>query len=67
MVSLQFLFTQKASAFWVNKVLVVYFSASGNAERAAQEITAATGGTLFSLTPTFLNVRGRDAHRHPGL
>ena len=31
------------------KVLVVYFSASGNTERVAQEIAAATGGTLSSL------------------
>ena len=33
------------------KTLVVYFSASGNTERVAQEIAAATGGDLFEIVP----------------
>ena len=32
-------------------VLVVYFSATGNTEEAANYIAAATGGTLFELVP----------------
>ena len=32
-------------------VLVVYFSATGNTERAANYIAQATGGDLFELTP----------------
>ena len=32
-------------------VLVVYFSATGNTERAANYIAQATGGNLFELTP----------------
>ena len=34
------------------KVLVVYFSGSGNTGRVAGYIAAATGGTLFELVPT---------------
>lgn len=35
-----------------HRVLVAYFSASGNTERIAQSIATATGGTLFEVTPT---------------
>ena len=34
-----------------NKILVVYFSGSGNTERVAGYIAEATGGTLFELVP----------------
>ena len=34
------------------KTLVVYYSASGNTQRVAKDIAAATGGTLFELVPT---------------
>lgn len=34
------------------KVLVVYYSASGNTERVAKDIAEATGGDLFELVPT---------------
>lgn len=34
-----------------SNVLVVYFSASGNTERAANYIADATGGDLFELVP----------------
>lgn len=33
------------------KTLVVYFSGSGNTKRVAEDIAAATGGTLFELVP----------------
>ncbi len=33
------------------KTLVVYFSGSGNTKRIAEDIAAATGGTLFELVP----------------
>ncbi len=33
------------------KTLVVYFSGSGNTKRIAENIAAATGGTLFELVP----------------
>ena len=33
------------------KTLVVYFSGSGNTKRVAEDISAATGGTLFELVP----------------
>ncbi|EJX02697.1 flavodoxin, partial [gut metagenome] len=33
------------------KVLVAYFSATGNTARAAQKIAAATGGDLYAITP----------------
>ena len=33
------------------KTLVVYFSSSGNTKRVAEDIAAATGGTLFELVP----------------
>lgn len=33
------------------KTLVVYFSASGNTKKVAQEIAKATGGDLFEITP----------------
>ena len=34
-----------------SRVLVAYFSATGNTERVANAIAAATGGDLFELTP----------------
>ena len=34
------------------KVLVVYYSASGNTKRVAEDIAAAAGGDLFEITPT---------------
>ena len=34
-----------------SKVLVAYFSATGNTERAAQLVAEATGGTLHKITP----------------
>ena len=33
------------------KVLVAYYSASGNTERVAQDIADATGGDLFEIVP----------------
>lgn len=39
------------SDFSSHKVLVAYFSASGNTERVAEYIANATVGTLFELTP----------------
>ena len=33
------------------KVLVVYYSASGNTKRVAEEIADAAGGDLFEMTP----------------
>lgn len=35
-----------------SKVLVVYYSASGNMKKAAEYIAAATGGDMFELVPT---------------
>ena len=35
-----------------SKVLVVYYSASGNTKRVAEDITEAAGGDLFEITPT---------------
>ncbi len=35
-----------------SKVLVVYFSASGNTERVANDIAAAAGADLFEIVPT---------------
>ena len=34
------------------KVLVVYYSASGNTKRVAEDIAAAAGGDLFEIVPT---------------
>ena len=34
-----------------NKVLVVYFSATGNSKRVAEQIASDTGGDLFEITP----------------
>ena len=34
------------------RVLVVYYSASGNTKRVAEDIAAAAGGDLFEITPT---------------
>ena len=34
------------------KVLVVYYSASGNTKRVAEDIANAAGGDLFEITPT---------------
>ena len=34
------------------KMLVVYYSASGNTKRVAEDIAEATGGDLFEITPT---------------
>ncbi len=34
------------------RVLVVYYSASGNTEKVAEYIAEATNGTLFKITPT---------------
>ena len=34
------------------KVLVVYYSASGNTKRVAEDIAEATGGDLFEIVPT---------------
>ena len=34
------------------KVLVVYYSASGNTKRVAEDIAEAAGGDLFEMTPT---------------
>lgn len=34
------------------KVLVVYFSATGNTKEVAEHISAATGGDMFELVPT---------------
>ena len=34
------------------KVLVVYYSASGNTKRVAEDIAEAAGGDLFEITPT---------------
>ena len=34
------------------KVLVVYYSASGNTRRVAEDIAEAAGGDLFEITPT---------------
>lgn len=41
-----------ASQSKTGKTLVVYYSASGNTQRVAKDIAAATGGTLFELIPT---------------
>ncbi len=41
------------------KTLVVYFSASGNTERVAQEIAVATDGDLFEIVQTVKKVRNR--------
>ena len=35
-----------------SKVLVVYYSASGNTKKAVEYIAAATGGDMFELVPT---------------
>lgn len=35
-----------------SKVLVVYYSASGNTKRVAEDIAEAAGGDLFEITPT---------------
>lgn len=35
-----------------SKVLVVYYSASGNTKKAAEYIAAATGGDMYELVPT---------------
>ena len=35
-----------------SKVLVVYYSASGNTKKAVEYIAAATGGDMFELAPT---------------
>lgn len=40
-----------AAALAQSKVLVAYFSATGNTERAAQLVAEATGGTLHEITP----------------
>ena len=42
---------QDASAAEDGSVLVVYYSATGNTEEAANMIADATGGTLFELEP----------------
>lgn len=42
---------QEAGASSDGDVLVVYYSATGNTERAAQYIADATGGDLFELEP----------------
>ena len=42
---------QEAGASSDGDVLVVYYSATGNTERAAQYIADATGGDLFALEP----------------
>lgn len=41
-----------ASASPSGKVLVVYYSASGNTERVAKDIADAAGADLFEITPT---------------
>lgn len=41
-----------ASAAPSGKVLVVYYSASGNTERVAKDIADAAGAVLFEITPT---------------
>lgn len=41
-----------ASAAPSGKVLVVYYSASGNTERVAKDIADAAGADLFEITPT---------------
>ncbi|MDY5586581.1 MAG: flavodoxin [Oscillospiraceae bacterium] len=41
-----------ASAAPSGKVLVVYYSASGNTERVAKDIAGAAGADLFEITPT---------------
>ncbi len=33
------------------KILVAYFSATGNTEKAAQKIAGSTGGTLYAIQP----------------
>ncbi len=43
--------TPESEAVSGGKTLVVYFSASGNTERVANAIAAATGGDTFSLEP----------------
>lgn len=40
-----------AEAQKAHKVLVVYFSGSGNTEKAANYIAEATGGDIFTITP----------------
>ena len=35
-----------------SKILVAYFSCTGNTENAAQKIATATGGDLYAITPT---------------
>lgn len=35
-----------------SKVLVVYYSASGNTKRVAEDIAETAGGDLFEITPT---------------
>ena len=40
-----------AAALAQSKVLVTYFSATGNTERVAQLVAEATGGTLYEITP----------------
>lgn len=44
--------TPDASAAPSGKVLVVYYSASGNTERVAKDIADAAGADLFEITPT---------------
>lgn len=39
------------------KVLVVYFSASGNTKRVAEDIAEAAGGDLFEIVPTEVYTR----------
>lgn len=41
-----------ASAAPSGKVLVVYYSASGNTERVAKDIAGAAGADLFEIWPT---------------
>ena len=43
--------TPAADESEIGKTLVVYFSASGNTARVAQDIADATGADLFDLTP----------------
>lgn len=44
--------TQGSGTATAGRVLVVYYSASGNTEKVAEYIAEATDGTLFEITPT---------------
>lgn len=43
--------SQKTSTVSDPKIVVAYFSATGNTEKAAKEVAKATGATLYSIEP----------------